>query len=217
MLALPFIRFSMRHKNDTYDFVRPADPESILDSMSEEEYEKDKMLPYWAEQWPASFAMFNFLAGHGREALPLNDWVVEIGSGLGIVASVCAKAGFKCVATDISIDACRFSRHNMLQHSQKALVVCADWRTVCLRPLFGCVIASDIIYEQRWISPVLQFINGTLAPGGAAYIADPCRQWWNEFKSSAGTAGFSSSLVWEEYVNEGKTRVEILRFVRRRD
>jgi predicted nicotinamide N-methyase len=143
--------------------------------------------------------------------------VIELGSGLGIVASVCAKKGIRCVATDISIDACRFSRYNMLLHAQKAMVLCADWRHVCLKPVIACVIASDIIYEQRWIAPVIQFLNASLAPGGFAYIADPCRQWWDEFKTSAVKAGFSSSLAWEEYVNEGKTRVEILRMVRRRD
>jgi predicted nicotinamide N-methyase len=216
MLPLPFTRFSMRYKNEHYEFVRPADPESILDSMSDEEYDKDKMLPYWAEQWPASFAMFNFMCGHGYAALQLHERVVELGSGLGIVASVCAKKGIPCVATDISLSACRFSRHNILLHAQKALVICADWRHVCLKPVIGCVIASDIIYEQRWIVPVLQFLNASLAPGGMAYIADPCRQWWEEFKTTAHRAGFASSLAWEEYVNEGKTRVEILRFTRRR-
>jgi ETFB lysine methyltransferase len=215
MLPLPFTHFSMRHKNEHYEFVRPADPESILDSMSDEEYDKDKMLPYWAEQWPASFAMFNFMSGQSHTALPPHGCVVELGSGLGIVASVCARKGVRCVATDISLDACRFSRHNILLHAQKAFVICADWRHVCLKPVISCVIASDIIYEQRWIVPVLQFFNATLAPGGIAYIADPCRQWWEEFKTSAHKAGFASSFAWEEYVNEGKTRVEILRFTRR--
>lgn len=217
MLPLPFTRFSMCYKNEHYEFVRPADPESILDSMSDEEYDKDKMLPYWAEQWPASFAMFNFMAGHGRAALLPNGYVVELGSGLGIVASICAKKGIRCVATDISLSACRFSRHNILLHAQNAFVICADWRHVCLRPRIDCVIASDIIYEQRWIAPVLQFLNATLAPGGIAFIADPCRQWWEEFKMSAHKAGFATSLAGEEYVNEGKTRVEILRLARRRD
>jgi predicted nicotinamide N-methyase len=217
MLPIPFIRFSMHYKTEHFEFVRPADPESILDSMSDEEYEKDKMLPYWAEQWPASFAMFNFMSGKGSSALPPHGFVVELGSGLGIVASVCAKKGIRCVATDISIDACRFSRHNILLHAQKALVLCTDWRHACLKPVIACVIASDIMYEQRWIAPVIEFLNASLAPRGTAYIADPCRQWWEEFKTSAYKAGFSSSLAWEEYVNEGKTRVEILRFARRRD
>jgi predicted nicotinamide N-methyase len=217
MLPVPFTRFSMSYKNEHYEFVRPADPEGILDSMTDEEYEKDKLLPYWAEQWPASFAMFNFMSARCHAVLPQNEHVVELGSGLGIVASVCARNDIRFVATDISLSACRFSRHNILLHAQKACVVCSDWRHPCFRPSIGCVIASDIIYEQRWIGPVLEFFGATLAPGGTAYVADPCRQWWEEFKTSAYRAGFASSLAWEEYVNEGKTRVEILRFVRRRD
>ncbi|HUI91904.1 MAG TPA: methyltransferase domain-containing protein [Chitinivibrionales bacterium] len=207
----------MPYQSGHLEFVRPADPDAILDSMTDEEYDKDKMLPYWPEQWPASFAMFNFMAGRGADAIPVDAWVVELGSGLGIVASVCARKGIRCVATDISIDACRFSRHNILLHEQKAFVICADWRHACLRPAIECVIASDIIYERRWIAPVLRFLNSTLSPGGTAFIADPCRQWWEEFKTCAYQAGFASSLAWEEYVNEGKTRVEILRFARRRD
>jgi ETFB lysine methyltransferase len=217
MLPVPFTRFTMSHKTEHYEFVRPADPESILDSMSDEEYDKDKMLPYWAEQWPASLAMFNFMAAQSLAVLPHNEYVVELGSGLGLVASVCAKKGIRCVATDISLSACMFSRHNILLHAPKAFVLCADWRHACLKQAVGCVIASDIIYEQRWIVPVLEFLIATLAPGGMAYIADPCRQWWEEFKTSAHRAGFASTPAWEEYVNEGKTKVEILRFARRRD
>ncbi len=198
-------------------FVRPANPEGILDSMTDEEYEKDKMLPYWAEQWPASFGLFNFLAARWRQTLPEDGLVGELGSGLGTVSALLGRNNVRCVAMDISFDACRFSRHNILLHAPRSIVVCTDWRHPCFERVFDCIIASDIIYEARWVEPVLRFLGDALAPGGFALIADPCRQWWDLFKKSAGTAGFAGALAWEEFVNEGKTRVEILVLRRRRD
>ncbi len=214
MLCVPTVSFSMHCAGELFEFLRPADPESILDAMTDEEYEKDKLLPYWAEQWPASFALFNFMAAYSGMALPPSGLVCELGSGLGIVSSILAHRHIRCIATDLALDACRFTRHNILLHAQRAHVVCADWRHLCFPRVFDCVIASDIIYEQRWVEPVLCFLCNALMPGGIAYIADPCRQWWNTFKNAAHTAGFSVKVSWEEQVNEGRTRVEIVRLSR---
>ncbi len=134
MLRVPHVSFSMPCAGAPFEFVRPADPESILDAMTDEEYEKDKLLPYWAEQWPASFALFNFMAAHSGTALPPSALVCELGCGLGIVSSVLVNREVRCVATDIALDACRFTRHNMLLHARGAHVVCTDWRHVCFPP-----------------------------------------------------------------------------------
>jgi len=217
MLPVPHVAFSMPCGSEDMEFVRPADPESILDSMSDEEYEKDKLLPYWAEQWPASFALFDFLAAHCVAAVPSQGLVCELGSGLGIVSAVLARNNIRCIATDISFDACRFTRHNILLHAPGARVACIDWRHLCFRPVFNCIVASDVIYEQRWVDPVLLFLRDALASGGIAYAADPCRQWWDLFKKSASAAGFAFALAWEEFVNDGRTRVEILKLWRKRE
>ncbi len=217
MLPVPTLSFSMPCGAEALDFVRPADPERILDSMTDEEYEKDKLLPYWAEQWPASFGLFHFMAAHSATALPKDGLVCELGAGLGLVSAILAHRGVRCIATDISFDACRFARHNILLHAPVARVVSTDWRHVCFTSCFECVIGSDIIYEQRWVEPVLSFLAAVLKPGGIAYIADPCRQWWNLFKTSARRVGLKSETAWEERVNEGKTLVEILRLLRIRD
>jgi ETFB lysine methyltransferase len=217
MLPVPHNTFSMSTASGAMQFVRPADPESILDSMTDEEYEKDKMLPYWAELWPASFGLFNFLAAKWRDVLPERGLLCELGSGLGIVSALLAANNVRCIATDISFDACRFSQHNILLHARCASVVCTDWRQPAFKRSFDCVVASDIIYEARWVEPVLRFLYDELVAGGTALIADPCRQWWQLFKDSARAAGFLETLVWEDFANNGKTRVEVLKLRRRGD
>jgi SAM-dependent methyltransferase len=214
MLPVPSVPFFVQCGKDSFEFVRPSDPESILDSMTDEEYEKDKFLPYWAEQWPASLPLFRFLAANFLSALSPGGLIAELGSGLGLASSLLAAKGLRVVASDIALDACKYSRHNILLHAPRARAVCMDWRRGCFKPVFDCIVASDILYEQRWISPVIGLLNGALKPGGVAYCADPCRQWWNEFQSRAHARGFGASLVWEEYVNQGKTKVEILRLTK---
>jgi|WetSurMetagenome_2_1015567.scaffolds.fasta_scaffold00046_46 predicted nicotinamide N-methyase len=198
-------------------FVRPADPEKILDSLTDEEYEKDKMLPYWAEQWPASFGLYRYLEARCRYILPSAGLVCELGGGIGVISSLIAANGIRCVATDISFNACLFSRYNMHSNATHAPVACFDWRHSCFGRVFDCIVASDIIYEERWIEPVLGFLRDTLVDGGFALIADPRRQWWEPFQHNVPAFGFSCKVSGEEPANDGKTRVEILKLWRRVD
>jgi ETFB lysine methyltransferase len=191
--------------------ARPASPDDVLDSISEEQYEKDKFLPYWAEQWPACLPLFNYLSLHGSQVIPLSGITCEMGSGLGIISMLLSCRKNRIVATDISADACKYSAYNMGQHAPHPMVICSDWRASPFKTKFDLVVASDILYEQRWISPVLYFLETSLKTGGAAFIADPCRQWWREFQEAAEDRGFTLSKTWQEIVNQGKTTVEILR------
>jgi predicted nicotinamide N-methyase len=191
----------------------PANPDDVLDSMSDDQYEKDKFLPYWAQQWPASLSLFNFIASASNAEFFASgpDFICELGAGLGIVSSLlCTKKKF-VVATDIAPDACKYSAYNIGLYSRPAMVVCSDWREAPFKIKFDCIVGSDIIYERRWISPVLEFLVSFLRKDGAAFIADPCRQWWSEFQDTAASKGFSVTRVWREIVNQGKTTAEIVR------
>ena len=53
-------------------------------------------------------------------------------------------------------------------HGGAARVVCADWRRLPFRKRFDLIVASDVLYEERWIDPILDCIEQF---GGAAWIA----------------------------------------------
>jgi predicted nicotinamide N-methyase len=201
----------MAHKKESCAFARPANPDDVLDSMTDEQYEKDKFLPYWAQQWPACSPLFNFLSTHAGSVIHSSASVCEIGCGLGIISTLLQMKKMRIVATDLAFDACRYASYNMRQYSSVSKVVCSDWRLSPFKMGFDCVVGSDIFYEQRWISPVLDFLKSSMKIDGAAYIADPCRQWWQEFQDAAVTQGFTLNKVWQEAVNQGKTTVEVLR------
>ena len=178
--------------------------------MTEEQYEKDKFLPYWAQQWPSCLPLFNYLSIHASSIIPSSGIICEMGSGLGIVSMLLASGKNRIVATDIAPDACRYSAYNMRRYIPLPMVLCSDWRASPFTIKFDCIIASDILYEQRWISIVLDFLQLSLNHNGSAIIADPRRQWWLEFQNAAADRGFTLNKTWQEVVNQGKTTVEIM-------
>lgn len=212
--SLPFshVHCAITSGKKSCAFARPANPDDVLDTMSDEQYEKDKFLPYWAQQWPACHPLFNFLSTNAASLVPYPGITCEIGCGLGIISAYLSRAETQIVATDLSFDACRYTAYNMKQNSSKQpQIVCSDWRSSPFKIKFDCILASDILYEQRWIAPVLNFLKGSLSNKGAAFIADPCRQWWQEFQATAVAQGFTLSLAWQEVINQGKTTVEVFK------
>ena len=83
--------------------ARPRDAEALL---TEEGFEKEEFLPYWAELWSSGVALAHDVA---RRALR-GASVVELGCGLGLPSIAAALAGGRVLATDWSPDAVRGDR-----------------------------------------------------------------------------------------------------------
>src|SRR5436305_5584909 len=65
----------------SYEVFRPRSADDLI---SDEEFERDERLPYWADVWASSIVLAERLAaeiGGGRSLL-------ELGCGLGLVAAV---------------------------------------------------------------------------------------------------------------------------------
>ena len=207
--ALPYrtAPFALSHEGRTFTFAMPADFDDVFDTIAEEHYEKDRFLPYWAEKWPSTAPFFSFLM---NERLPGGARICELGCGLGVIAAALAAKGHEIIATDIAPEGCRFAFSNIAANGGAPRVVCADWRAMPFRKKFDLIVASDILYEERWIGPILDCIDTLLSRGGEAIIADPCRRFWVLFKRRAVERGFSLSIRERASIDSGKTEVEIL-------
>src|SRR6478672_4756234 len=85
--------------------LRPRDPDSLA---TQEAYERDEFLPYWAELWPSAIALARMVAAralHGARTL-------ELGCGLGLPSLAAALAGGRVLATDWAPDALEAVRAN---------------------------------------------------------------------------------------------------------
>ncbi|MDR0307141.1 MAG: class I SAM-dependent methyltransferase [Chitinispirillales bacterium] len=212
-MKLPFdpVEFTLEtpHPASPLKLTRPADPESVLETITDLEYEKDKFLPYWAEVWPSSQSLYKYLL---TLKLDVNTRALEMGCGIGSISALLASKGIVCAASDISPQACMYALFNIKNNGGKGAALCCDWRFSPIKnQSFDLITASDVLYEKRWIEPVLTFIQKMLSPNGQAFIADPCRSSWEEFKINAQRRGLCLDIVKRETVNNGKTDVEILR------
>lgn len=152
-------------------------PRSAEDLLSEDDFERDERLPYWADLWPSSYALADRVAGEdGRQGgTPLR--LLELGCGLGLVTIAALTAGFDVLATDYYADALLFTRANAWRLvGQDPAVRLVDWRDLPADlGTFDRVVAADVLYEERYTTIVADTLARTLARTGTALIADPGR------------------------------------------
>jgi predicted nicotinamide N-methyase len=205
------ILFPVRTPGGVLHFCRPADPDAVLNKLTERDFERDEQLPYWAEHWPAADVAVEYFAQRPLEPLAR---VCEIGCGLGVLTTILSQSSHFVVGADISEQGCQYAAINLRAHGRSPRVVCTDWRAPPFREPFDVIIGVDILYEERWVHAVGDFLQQSLAEGGMAIIADPCRTHWGAFREYCGSLGFASALAHRRIVNQGRTCVELLRIIR---
>ena len=156
--------------------TRPRDAESLIDEAA---FNRDERLPYWADVWPSSIALARAVLGMSGGGHTL----LELGCGVGLVASAALKAGFDVTASDYYDDALSFARLNAQSNGlREPQTMILDWRHLPdAIPAFDVVVGADVLYERAYGPVVARTIATTLAEGGRALIADPGRVGSPEF------------------------------------
>ncbi len=159
-------------------------PRSAEDLISDSDFERDERLPYWAELWPSSTVLANFIVADARPKGPL----IELGAGVGLVSIAAAIAGYDVTATDYYEDALAFARANSYRNlGYEVATSLLDWRSVPdAIPRFDTVLASDVLYESRYAPLVAGVIERLLSSRGTAYVADPGRVATSAFVDACG-------------------------------
>lgn len=151
--------------------LRPRDAENLL---SEDAFEHDEFLPYWAELWPSALALARAVATralHGAR-------VVELGCGLGLPAIVAAQGGGRVLAADWAPDAIAYVQRNAHHNGVELDTAVESWtqpRRVTAQAPWDLVIGSDLLYERRNVEPLLALLPVLVGARGEAWIADPGR------------------------------------------
>jgi predicted nicotinamide N-methyase len=161
---------SLRIGGRDYEFLKPRSADELI---SEEDFNRDERIPYWADIWPSARVLADRLAtleGHGGRLL-------ELGCGLGVPSMVASAAGLEVLATDYYDDALEFVRLNAERNgvaSPQTRMV--DWRAFPADlGTFDWVVAADVLYERPYSALVAGAIARTLKPGGRAWLTDPGR------------------------------------------
>jgi predicted nicotinamide N-methyase len=171
-IALPFGEVAL---------ARPRDSDALI---SQEEYEKDEFLPYWAELWASGVALAHDLAGRSLRG----ESVLELGCGLGLPSIAAALAGGRVLATDWSDDAVRATAANAALNDARVETSRVAWaapEAIVERAPWRYVIASDVLYEQRNVDQLLELLPRLVDKASRVLIADPGRRPAEEFLERA--------------------------------
>ncbi len=182
--------------------ARPADPEALLDERRFEE--EDEFLPYWAEPWPSGSALARCVA-----ALDLaGERVLELGCGIGLPSLVAASRGANVLATDWAPEAVELVRENAAANGLHLEAAVLDWRHP--PPVLGrfeLVLAADVLYEERNVSPLVDLLESVVAPAGRALVADPGRRHAAAFFAALAGRGWASERVAAAEIPSGAVTV----------
>jgi predicted nicotinamide N-methyase len=180
-------RINVHAAGRTWLLERPADLESLWQSMDEDDPKAEEHIPYWVELWPATLALCGWLARQelrGRRCL-------DLGCGLGLSALQASSLGAQVVGMDFERDALRFAARNArINAVPSPLWVCMDWNRPGFKPgSFDRIWGGDVFYEQRFFDPLEKLLLHCLAPGGRVWFGDPERS--------------VSSTVWARFIRRG--------------
>jgi predicted nicotinamide N-methyase len=168
MEALNLIEETVHVDGLVLSILRPHQAEALL---SEEAFEHEEFLPYWAELWPSALALARVVRRRNLAGLR----VVELGCGLALPSIVAALGGAQVLATDWSPEALEVASTNAERNRADVETALVAWsgaeRLVRAAP-WDLVLGADLLYEQRNVDQLLRVLPQL---GGEVLLAEPGR------------------------------------------
>ena len=180
-------------------FMRPKAPDRLLDLETVAvAHDQDQYMPYWAALWPVS----TYLA----QTIDRTQWMppiegIELGCGLGLPGLAALAHGIQMTFTDYDATALRLVAQSVdLNKLDGARYLHFDWRSLLVTPLddrlkplinrYDLVLASDLIYEERQVKPLVAAMKLLVKPDGVVFVADQDRPYREFFLEEISQAGF---------------------------
>ncbi len=171
--------------------MRPPDAEALI---SEESFEHEEFLPYWAELWASAVALAHDVSMRALRGKP----TLELGCGLGLPSIAAALAGGRVLATDWSPDAVRATAANADRNGVEVETLQCSWaepEAIVERGPWPLVLASDVLYEARNVDLLLDLLPRLVDQSGLVLLADPGRVPAERFVAAAGEQGWTMRSV----------------------
>ena len=173
------------------ELMRPPDAEALI---SEESFEHEEFLPYWAELWTSAVALAHDLSLRSLRG----KHTLELGCGLGLPSIAAARAGGRVLATDWSPDAVAAVAANAERNDVQLETLECSWaepEPIVERGPWQLVLASDVLYEARNVELLLGLLPRLVDQTGLVLLADPGRVPAERFLATAAEQGWSIRSV----------------------
>lgn len=169
------------------ELMRPPDAEALI---SEESFEHEEFLPYWAELWASAVALAHDVSMRSLRG----KRTLELGCGLGLPSIAAALAGGRVLATDWSPDAIEATAANAERNGAVVETLRCSWaepEPLVERAPWQLVLASDVLYEARNVDQLLDLLPRLVDETGLVLLADPGRVPAERFLRAAQEQGWT--------------------------
>lgn len=169
------------------ELMRPPDAEALI---SEESFEHEEFLPYWAELWASAVALAHDVSMRSLRG----KRTLELGCGLGLPSIAAALAGGRVLATDWSPDAIEATAANAERNGAVVETLRCSWaepEPLVERAPWQLVLASDVLYEARNVDQLLDLLPRLVDETGLVLLADPGRVPAERFLRAAEEQGWT--------------------------
>lgn len=171
--------------------MRPPDAEALI---TEESFEHEEFLPYWAELWASAVALAHDVSMRALRGRP----TLELGCGLGLPSIAAARAGGRVLATDWSTDALLATAANAERNGVEVETLRCAWAepdAIVERGPWPLVLAADVLYERRNVELLLGLLPRLVDATGFVLLADPGRVPADAFLRGADEQGWDVRSV----------------------
>ena len=168
MDALNLVKDTIAVADLSLSILRPQQADALL---SEEAFEHEEFLPYWAELWPSGLALARVVRRRDLEGRR----VLELGCGLGVASIVAALGGADVLATDWSPEALEVAAENARRNRadlDTALVSWTDSERLIAAGPWDLILGADLLYERRNVDQLLDLLPRL---GADVLLAEPGR------------------------------------------
>jgi len=189
----------------TFVIARPARSGHLIDHPAvRSAFAADDYLPYWADLWPAARMLGKVIV---RQSWAAGTEALEIGCGLGLPGVAALSMGLRVTFSDYDPTALRFAADNArLNGFHDFRTLHLDWRQPPEDLKVPVLLASDLVYEQRNVEPLVNLIAKALAPGGICLLTDQDRLPGNMMRQALEGARLSYETATVRAGEPGKNR-----------
>jgi predicted nicotinamide N-methyase len=203
---------------------RSCDLEALWEALGSQEFGEDERIPYWAEIWPASLLLAQWLAARDLSGARCLD----VGCGLGLTAVAGAMSGGRVLGLDYAWEAVAHAAANAQANGVSCGAVAGptagsadfalmDWRAPGLsRGCADLAWAGDVFYEKRFTASLDAFFCRILAPGGRLWVGEAEREVSEGVWDQLAASGWTVCRAMHEEIPtlEGRARVNIWELTR---
>jgi len=102
-------------RDKIFHIKRVSNISNLLDALSDEVFNQDERLPYWADIWPSAICLAEYILDNRYQFK--DKKVLEIGCGLGLVGIAATAVGADVVFTDHDDYALAYTQINFKRNS----------------------------------------------------------------------------------------------------